>query len=397
MTLPNEDNWSQNLDNALKEVKASISDGLTFSKKIPRSVRNNIDKWKFGHYGWTSPVNLILTAAWYKWFNPHQDVCIIWAKSGNEKIPGGFSLRSIDEKYTVKFISKHDIYKNFCSANSGMQGSRALEKNNLRARKERINRDSDLGQTVKFEIKLFQNILNDINDQDSSGAENYFKYLLEKSLYIQKKRQNNELAIEKEFADLDGFHKKPFLEATQLIKDPQFIKCIGSLYLWVLVSHTIKFSRGILKGVKDPKTGADARSRTPGDIWIEVDDKPILACEVKDKTKTFSFEILSAINDRIKINQNVKNYICLTSADIAVDRHTIRDLIWEKRIEEIRDKGCKVQFFTISEILEQIDILIPEKGQIYSVFTNLLIKTSDLKIDTLDSWNKILSKHVIQK
>ena len=150
-------------------------------ENIPETLVSRINTWQFGSYGWTSPVNIMLTCAWYKWLNPLQDTCKIWAQDHQKnKIEGGFALRTLDEKYTVRIIAKLRIAKNFCSSNSGMQGTRAIEK--MRGI-GRIDRDTPLEQSVKFDMKLFQEILNDINECSSEEAKNVFKLLLKQRVF----------------------------------------------------------------------------------------------------------------------------------------------------------------------------------------------------------------------
>ena len=147
------------LDEAYVRVADAVAKEESVGSDLPTILKRNIDAWNFGGYGWTSPVNLLMTAAWVKHVDAPQDVCLIWARNTEGPIPGGFSIRSMDEKFTVPLVNKYTIFNQFCSNNSGMQGSRALEKSKLREAGTRIERDSELGQRVSFDIVLFQTLI----------------------------------------------------------------------------------------------------------------------------------------------------------------------------------------------------------------------------------------------
>lgn len=158
------------LDELIKEVKAG--DDIV----VPPLISRNLSKWKWGSYGWVSPASLIVTAAWHKYLYPSVDCCRIWASDENGKpIPGGYSIRSADENVTIPMFAKHDLCKGFCSPNSGMQGSRAIEK--MRGSK-RLNRDFAQTQRTVFDLKLFASILNDINELTSDQAKEVLRYLI---------------------------------------------------------------------------------------------------------------------------------------------------------------------------------------------------------------------------
>ena len=124
---------------------------------IPEKLLARLQGWEYGKYGHTSTVNLMITASWYKWLFPEQDVCKIWSRDHKKKvIEGGYGIRSVDEKYTVPLVNKTRIAEGFCSPNSGMQGSRAIEK--MRG-SLRIGRNTPIEQAVSFDMNLYFSIL----------------------------------------------------------------------------------------------------------------------------------------------------------------------------------------------------------------------------------------------
>ena len=150
--------------------------------EMPQALRSNLDKWHWGSYGWVSPASLIFTATWRKYFYPHQDCCKIWAKDEtNHPIEGGYSIRSEDESITIPLL-----------ANSGMQGSRAIEKmRNLK----RLNTNFDNAQRTIILI-----------------AKN-----------IRKKRLDANAALRQGTADT--FSLLDFLNKTA---DPELTKCVAA-------------------------------------------------------------------------------------------------------------------------------------------------------------------------
>lgn len=143
-------------------------------KDTPVELLKNLERWKWGSYGWVSPASLIFTATWRKYFYPNDDCCKIWAKDEkNAPIEGGYSIRSEDESITIPVLAKYDLCTGYCSPNSGMQGSRAIEK--MRTSK-RVNTDFDTTQRTLFDLKLFAAILNQINTLSSEQALRVLKY-----------------------------------------------------------------------------------------------------------------------------------------------------------------------------------------------------------------------------
>jgi hypothetical protein len=393
MNEKNKLNWKKTLDDAFLEIDEKVRLGESLSNDIPVEVLRRIDSWKYGEYGWESPVNLLVTESWYKWLNPRQDICIIWAKAGEKKIPGGFSIRTQDEKYTVPFVNKFNIYKNFCSRNSGMQGSRALEKNNLRSSGTRIERNSNLGQAVKFDIDLFKNILNDINDGGKQGAENIFKYILEIAIK-RKKAISSKLESMLDRSKLKkGFNENILFEALEQIQDPQFVRSVVACFLKSLTRNTKKFANSQVENLTGSKTGADARSGTPGDLWIKQNDLIIFGCEVKDSSKKFGFDILSAVEERIVGFPDLRDYLLITGSHRSVDPETESDPQWEVKLEAIRQSGCRVHLFTINEFIKFLCLTSSADENLIAEISKILAVTLDLKVNTIQNWENILNSY----
>lgn len=98
------------------ELDKLIETTETYNKaKIPAALLNNVNKWRWGSYGWVSPASLMFTAAWRKYYYPEVDCCKIWASDeNNHPIPGGYSIRSEDEAISIPLLAKYDLCDGFC-------------------------------------------------------------------------------------------------------------------------------------------------------------------------------------------------------------------------------------------------------------------------------------------
>lgn len=373
----------KSLDEAFEQA-AALSEKKIISS-VPEKLLQRIKNWQFGKYGWLSPVNLIVTAAWYKWLNPKQDVCRIWSDLNGAPIDGGFSIRTQDEKFTVSLVTKKDIYHNFCSPNSGMQGTRALEK--IRNVK-RISRDTTIDQRVTFDLQLFKDLMNDINECSPDQAKHFFIYLMRVANGIQDIRKAQLVALsnatsasmKNEFSVVSDFLNK--------ISDPQFVKCVGLTIVSSLVDATFGKDKLILKGVDGYKTASDARALTPGDFWFEKNGAPYIGVEIKDGTKSIGFDVLSAVRNRKQNNPSLCFYFLISAAPQPIKDHVCEDRDWQAALKEMRENGLSVtaiglqDAYFIARLTKDGDISLLEN------ISTTLPKISNLKQDTISKWIK---------
>ena len=331
----------------------------------------------------------MITAAWTKWLDPSQDVCKIWARDAkNRPIIGSYSIRSYDEKITVNVVSKYDIYPNFCSRNSGMQGTRAIEKTRGASS---LTRGLKIDQRVKFSLDLFVETMNLINSLSAQQAKAAFQYYIEKGFKIQQKRH---AAREKLTAAARSSTKDPIglmLRACDEIADPQFVKAAvaTALQIWSKIAPALE--GGILCGVDGMMTGADARSGEPGDLWIERAKSVELGCEVKDKTKTFGFEILRAVEERKELNPSMHTYFLVSAGNVVVPHTVCCDSVWGRQIENLRVRGLAVVPITLRDLLVLAESSVKTNSSIIKMMSENLIGSPGLKNDTLDSWTALIS------
>lgn len=346
-----------------------VSETTSYDKsKVPETVVNNISKWKWGKYGWTSPVSLIITATWRKHFYPTIDCCKIWAKDELKKpIEGGYSIRSEDEQITIPVLAKYDLCNGFCSDNSGMQGSRAIEK--MRSFK-RLNADFGQTQQTIFDLKLFAVILNQINELTSEQALELLKYEIVTAKEIRAKRiATNEALASKE---TKSFNLLDFLSKTA---DPELTKCIVAACLEaIFCNHNMK-----LHGVSDYKTAADARAQKPGDLCLSSSDIYKIAIEVKDKSQTIDWENINRAKKILQKHTSVEDFIFVLENRSATVTSVIQEMVSSPQLKEA---PCdKISFMSVHD-LYRMALSTCNESDLVSVTSKMLTIAPAIKPET---------------
>ena len=360
-----------------KGVEAFVRDVESYDAEIaPKELINNLNKWKWGSYGWTSPVNLIITAAWYKYYHPSQDICKIWAYDADQNpIPGGFSIRNEDERITVPIFAKYDLCNNFCSPNSGMQGSRAIEK-----MRDRGRLDVNFGNAQKtiFDLKLFALILNQINDCNHEEVLEVFKYLIVTAKKYKAKLTEINRKIE---SNKDKYFD--FMNFLSNTADPELTKCIvAACFEAIYDAHGLK-----IEGVEDFKTAADARAQKPGDISFYKDGMCKVAIEVKDKSQTIDWNNINRAKEILERHQTVESFIFALENRSA----TITDVV-EEMIEspQLMAYPCKkVLIFSLHDIY-YLSLAVTTKEDLVKRISEFVIKAPAIKPETKTAWLKRL-------
>lgn len=339
--------------------------------KIPDYLRRRLDAWKWGLTGWTSPANLIITAAWRKAFFPMDDCCRIWARdSDNQPIVGGYSVRTCDETVTVPVFSKFDLCTGFCSANSGMQGSRAIEKSRGVGR---INRGLRLKQRTVFDSQLFSEILNDINDLSGRAAEEVLKYLIEIAYRAKAKREsaNDILRSSPPALDLLRF----CTDAT----DPELTKCITAACLDAIYGGM----RLELLGVSDHKTAADNRALKAGDLTLVRDGKPLVAVEVKDRTRSVDWQNINSAKTIVTNFPSLIAFYFVLESRNSVDPELVDEIA--RRELNGNSLGIPISFLSLPDL---VAMAAPTKGYSFLVTrtADFVTQAPSIKPTTKERW-----------
>lgn len=386
----NEQEIKAKLEHAAKVTLKRVKKDECFDAMLPPELKVRFAGWKFGKYGWTSPTNLLVTAAWKKWLNPHQDVCKIWANDSDGKpIKGAYSIRSDDEKFTVWLVSKFTIYKNFCSKNSGMQGSRAIEK--MRGL-SRINRGQRFEQSTRFDSNLFCDILNDINDHPDKAKE-ILLYLLQVAF---RKKVERERKLKKlgSFTTVDSRCVDLILESVKEIPDPQFIVVVTAMLLERFAQANPKLTGSEVQGYQSNKSGANSQSGDCGDIWIVKDGTTCIASEVKNESKQFGFSNLADVEDRIQKYSNLTHYFLVTANDSPWSPTALSDPDFNERIRSYQ-REYKLQILGLGtrDLLFLVNLIAPIDDDSIGRLESILKNTPDLKQDTIQRWIDIREKY----
>lgn len=340
---------------------------------IPTKLLNNINKWEWGKYGWTSPVSLFLTAAWHKYNNPKEDCCKIWARDEQSNpIPGSYSIRSEDEGIVVPLLAKYDLCQGFCSANSGMQGSRAIEK--MRSFK-RMNVDFDKAQRTVFDLKLFAIILNQINELSQPQCLEFCRYFILIAKGIQNERVRSLKALES-----SAQYTTSALHFLSDIHDPELTKCVAAACLSIIYSQK-GFS---LDGVSDAKTAADARAKKPGDLCVLYNNVPVVAIEVKDKTQEIDWNNITRACSIIKNFPSLQLFLFVLEKRSALTTPILNDIVSsEKMVDNIY--ASKIDFISVYG-LYKMALSLSTDATIANLTSKYIAIAPAIKPETIKKW-----------
>jgi len=377
------------LERAVTEAEEALRSKVKFSESLPSELACRLAKWPFGKKQWISPVNVMLTAAWYKWLNPVQDVCRIWAS-----VPRGFSIRTVDEDYTVPLVCKHRIYDGFCSRNSGMQGSRKLEGASGLGRINRGNLGPD--RCTRWDQDLFSNILNDINDHPKI-ARTIFLSLLQ--IGFEKKFQRESVAATlREFVPKINNRNNEvalILRASQETRDPQFVVAVCEAVFGKICTALPKFDNCKVCGADTAATGANTQSQDVGDLWIESSSgNPIAAIEVKDITRQFDYPDIAAAEERVSAFPEIEDYYLIAVQESVWSSSISQQDLVEKLSDSMRIHGVLLTALSLRQVLAFAKLCQLEvPGEFIQCVTKSLLKTSDISMETLGAWQKLVEEY----
>ena len=362
------------------ELEKLIKDTTVYdASKLPVKILTDLKKWKWGSYGWVSPASLMFTAAWHKYYYPAIDCCKIWAADENgNAIPGGYSIRSEDEGVSIPLLAKYDLCEGFCSPNSGMQGSRAIEK--MRTLK-RLNTDFDTAQRTLFDLKLFASILNQTNDLNSAQLLELIKWFICTAKQIRTKRiaENAALQTRTEVS----FDLLRFLND---IPDPEFTKCVTAACLAFLYDK----NGFAVTGIEDFKTAADARAKKPGDLTLEKDGKFKIAVEVKDKTQHIDWNNIERAKRIINLHSSLSSFIFVLESRDAATSSLINEMVQSAQLST--PDGKIISILSLHS-LYQLAIVNTTETEIINLTAKYLATAPAVKPETKAAWLKAISSH----
>lgn len=357
------------------ELDALIVETQEYDKTaIPQRLLTYLSKWKWGSYGWVSPASLMYTAAWRKFYYPDMDCCKIWAADENNKaIPGSYSIRTEDEKITIPILAKYDLCAGFCSPNSGMQGSRAIEK--MRSLK-RLDKDFDNAQRTVFDLKLFAAIMNEINDLSHNQLLEVLKYFICTAKGIKAKRDETAQAL-----NLESSATFNLLDELSLIHDPELTKCVVAACLQIIFS-----GYGCeVTGVDDNKTAADARAGKPGDLTIEKNDKALVAVEVKDKTQSIDWNNIERAKRIINKHSELETFMFVLESRNSATNNVVNEMV---NSSQLATQDGKIITITSLHVLYYIAKPIASDNELIRLTSAYITKAPSVKPETKALWLK---------
>jgi hypothetical protein len=370
-------------------LKAASDGGGELS--IPSEVLARLSQWRWGVYGWTSPANLLITAAWLKVVSPTQDICRIWSRNNQGRIEGSYSIRTYDEQVTVPFVTREDIATAFCSANSGMQGSRALEKSRSA---ERISRDYNVGQRTIFSQPLFAELMNDIDDGGPEVASAALTWILGKALDI---RHDRTKALESITASKSARAKPADLLVIALmeIKDPEFVKCVAAACLSDLLAT--EDEQLTVLGVDSYRTAADARSGQLGDLLL-VEGKPeessvVGGFEIKDQSRRLDYQNIATASNRLSENETARAFGFVVGSRAMFRSAIVQEELSKPDPFKLRERKLHIALLSVEDLVALCEMKGTLNSVVDAVGVNIGLAKS-LKIETPKQWAKLLGIEV---
>lgn len=362
-----------------KELDVIIAETTDYDDSVlPDGLIENVNRWKWGSYGWVSPVSLMVTATWRKYYYPEVDCCKIWASDENgQSIQGGYSIRTEDESITIPLFAKHDLCAGFCSPNSGMQGSRAIEK--MRSLK-RLDKDFDSVQRTVFDLKLFAAIMNDINGLQQNELLELFKYFVCTAKAIKERRDLANKLLNKNVEI--SFEVLDFLAD---IHDPELTKCVVAACMSILFNnHDVQVT-----GVDDYKTASDERSGKPGDLTITKNDRPVIAVEVKDKTQTIDWNNIEKAKRIINNHAELGGFVFVLESRAAATNSVVNEMVQSSQLQTADGKRISIMsLFSLYQLVAPIET----ETAIINATSRFISMTPAIKPETREKWLNQIAK-----
>lgn len=359
--------------NVRDDLEKIIVSTETFdASQIPKQLLLDVGRWKWGRYGWVSPASLMFTAAWRKYYYPSVDCCKIWASDENgASIPGGYSIRSEDESISIPLLAKYDLCEDFCSPNSGMQGSRAIEK--MRTMK-RLDTNFGTAQRTVFDLKLFASILNQTNELNHDQLLELIKFYIVTAKGIKTKRlATNASLCNDTAAEFD------VLSYLSNIADPELTKCVVAACM-----NSLYCKHGMtISGVDDFKTAADARARKPGDLCVEKSGVPSIAIEVKDKTQHIDWNNIERAKRIISLHPELDSFIFVLESRSAATDKIINEVVSSVQLQG--GSGSKITIMSLKCLYALIKPLSSE-NEIVNMVSRYIAMAPAIKPETKASW-----------
>lgn len=332
------------LQQTAENVRDLVASG-EFETPLSPEVQEVIRGWQFGRMGYTTPTNIFLTASWYKWLDNNQDIrrCFVRDTTG-ATVPNSYSGRGTDENFTVPLVAEFSISQQFCSPNSGFQGTRAIEKVKLPLTTENY---TDI--RVMWETRIFFEIISLIQNSTSTQAHQIFRFLLSIAFNIQAQLATNRAELmDTQFEQTELTAYRIMTNRIQGIRDPQFHKIVVGAYYSLGLGEDFE-----VMGFEDSITGADARSGSAGDFSILRNNDLVEGIEVKDNTIQFDFTHINAARNRIIANETMTRYTMVTTGNQIVSSVASIDRIYNLIDSILEETGCLIRLTNLRVLLAE--------------------------------------------
>ncbi len=284
-------------------------------------------------------------------------------------------MRTMDEKVTIEVMTRYRLADGFCSSNSGMQASRALER-----LKSPVPLNHDIMQSVQVNWgeenkRLFVDILDAINNLDSDDAELTTRYLI----YMARKRAAARRVSDEELVRIDS--EADPLNFVMSEGDPEAVKCLVAACLEILYAGV-----AIVVGVTQQKTAADARSKAPGDLAVTIDEKPQLTVEVKAPDVPMSWKLLDAGERILQSHKTARCHFIVLGSTRGASGSDVSAIL-NRPEAHVATRG-RIHVIGLGELYALADVSDDRRNAIRKAFALNLSHAPSVRSGTRDAWLK---------
>ena len=310
-----------------------------------------------------------LTLLAYKACVPEQDV-----RAHKEEISGGFSASTIETKYTVPFLLKHNL-------------PRSVETHWLTqtfSYAGKLNEEAVLKTTPKKVGPLLVQVVNRIESEFTPAKVNAVVELVLARLIEFRNRDRVALTIPKSL-EISAvlLHLKSHFEESYSKNAPRLPQCALYAMYRCLANEISRYRDLDLKPLGRMKA-ADRKAGTVGDIELHKDGLPFEAVEIKLGIPVRLIHFHEAC-EKVKSHTVQRYYILSTKGTDPADVKAIN----KEKAAFFRANGCEVIVNGVYETLAYYLRLLPSTATFLATYTSLMNDDEDVTYEHKTTWNKI--------
>lgn len=314
---------------------------------------------------------VLITLAVYKSLNQHQDI-----RKHQDSMDGGFSGRTNDAKYITPTLKELKL--------TSMSESGWLTRSLEQPYPYDFNYNGKVGN--KDVKKSFLTIV-DFIQKNPENCDHVVRYLLFEAIKI---RTNNQVSInqipnpEKISIGLIISSLEEFFNENYHISGGSKLPVLSFYAIYILLTRELKRYEGCTLNTLGSHTSSDRTAKTSGDIEVSMDNELLESLEIKFNHVIDSHIINRAIEKIHKFNP--KRYYVLSTYGIKQE-----DIIEiNTKVNDLKENhGCQLIINGLIPTLKYYLRLINDIEEFLTVFTEIVLDDSELKVVHKNKWKQI--------